>query len=73
MARFVVDETSWQAQDLAPAAYVERIEQILDTIDDIVQPAMHASIRTISLLASSRRNQHFTISISRPHRFQSPK
>lgn len=36
MARFVVDETCWQAQDLAPPAYVERIEQILDTIDDIV-------------------------------------
>jgi hypothetical protein len=43
MACFVVDETCWRGEDLAPPAYVERIERILDTIDDLVA-AGHACI-----------------------------
>ena len=43
MANFVVDETCWQVAELSAPAYVEHIEEILDTIDDLIE-ARHSCL-----------------------------
>jgi hypothetical protein len=52
MAQFVLDENSWESEGIAPLAYVERIEEILDTVDDLIASG-HACVYSDDLFTSA--------------------